>query len=74
MKFSKIVFSLAVAAFLTLGLMAADTAKPVAVDKKAGCCVTAEKAGGACTHGCCVEAAKANMNCEKCKGTNAAKK
>lgn len=41
---------------------------------KAKCCMKAEKKGEACAHGCCVTAAKDHLNCEKCGGTNAAKK
>lgn len=54
---------------------AADEAKKEApAGTPAGCCVKAEKNGAKCTHPCCVEAAKASKNCEKCKGTNEAKK
>ena len=41
---------------------------------KAKCCVKAEKAGEACKHECCEAAAKDHKNCEKCGGTNEAKK
>jgi hypothetical protein len=34
----------------------------------------AEKEGKACGHECCVAAAKEGKNCEKCGGTNEAKK
>jgi len=72
MKLSKILFSLAAASVLTLGLLAADPAKPAPAGKKGGCCVKAEKEGKTCSHPCCVEAAKAHKNCEKCGGTNPA--
>ena len=50
----------------------AEDAKPAAAPAK--CCVKAEKAGKTCDHECCEEAAKEHKNCEKCGGTNEAKK
>ena len=72
MKLPKILFTLAVASFLTSGFayaVADGTASPEA--KKAGCCMKAEKDGKVCAHECCVDAAKAGKNCEKCGGAGA---
>lgn len=59
---------------LVLGYAVSHAEEAKSDGTKGKCCLKAEKNGEACKHECCVEAAKSHKNCEKCGGTNEAKK
>jgi len=72
MKAIRILPILAFGLFLGFATSRAEEAKPAGTPAK--CCVKAEKAGKTCDHECCEESAKEHKHCEKCGGTNEAKK
>ncbi len=71
MKLLRYIPVVALALIFSSPLIRAEEPK---TETKAKCCVKAEKAGETCKHECCAEAAKDHKNCEKCGGTNEAKK
>ena len=77
MKNIRFLLALAVASFVTAALVNAEETKKEAAHPagtEAKCCLTAEKNHEKCNHECCVAAGKAGKKCEKCGGTNEAKK
>jgi hypothetical protein len=72
MKSLRLIPLLALGLVLSYSVSRAEEAKPAGTEAK--CCAKAEKNGEACKHECCVAAAKEHKNCEKCGGTNEAKK
>ena len=77
MKNIRLLLALAVASLVTAALVNAEEAKKEAAHPagtEAKCCMKADKNHEKCTHECCVATGKEGKNCEKCGGTNEAKK